>query len=245
MPLICNNPVFLSEKAERKKYLASRLPSTWPSHLHNKCNVQTCYYPNSPQAAEGTYNCLGSWRGVPCRGTYYVSLSTAKAVVQRHRYEIKLQDDAKWRTKKVAEIEAQKDAMAEFDEKARRRAPEDLAAYYEERKIKNVSPTSSTTDDLNSSAYLARRAAQQRRPTDTKPTNLITKQLQRAFSPSNRYCPTLYPPAVNNYSRIPVDLDQSAQMPPQMSSRFHSSKSTTEYLSYEYNPPRLPSRSVL
>ncbi|KAI0069642.1 hypothetical protein K474DRAFT_1670750 [Panus rudis PR-1116 ss-1] len=52
---------------------SSKLPPNWPSPLHNKCDKRRCKFPNPPQAAEGRYNCVGSYHGRPCKGTYYVS----------------------------------------------------------------------------------------------------------------------------------------------------------------------------
>jgi len=76
---------FLKAKL-KAKHAASTFPPNWPSHLHSKCTIPTCYHPNPPQAAAGKYNCLGSSSGLSCSGTYKVSPSMAKDMVKNYNF---------------------------------------------------------------------------------------------------------------------------------------------------------------
>ncbi|KAF8972203.1 hypothetical protein BDZ97DRAFT_2054307 [Flammula alnicola] len=68
----------------KKKPASAKFPPNWPSHLHSKCTVKTCSFPNPPQAVEGKYNCLGRSGGVCCPGTYKVSYSMAATMTRNY-----------------------------------------------------------------------------------------------------------------------------------------------------------------
>ena len=178
------------EKAKRKAYEASRLPSDWPSYLHNKCNVPTCFYPNAPQAADGTFNCRGYWNGSYCEGTYYVSPSIASSVMKNYKDQMARENRAKWNAKQAAEMEHPKLVKAYLDEEARRMAAEELAAKYDELRRFENTLAGARADDLSPPAYLVRKVAQRRRPANTKPTNTNTKYIPASYkynSPQYRY----------------------------------------------------------
>lgn len=81
-------PKFLRFWENKKaEHAASTFPPNWPSHLHSKCTIPTCYHPNPPQAVAGKYNCLGSFAGLPCFGTYQVTSSMAKAMVRSYSFK--------------------------------------------------------------------------------------------------------------------------------------------------------------
>ncbi|KAH8074812.1 hypothetical protein BXZ70DRAFT_745997 [Cristinia sonorae] len=97
-----------------------KLPGNWPSRFHHKCTSKKCTYPNSPQAAEGRYVCLGKVNGSPCKGTYEVSPSDAKAA-------------AGWISREVErEAEQSKKLMAHLQEARRRKDDEHLQLYQNE-----------------------------------------------------------------------------------------------------------------
>jgi hypothetical protein len=75
---------------KKAKNTDSTLPPNWPSQLHSKCTIPTCYHPNPPQAAAGKYNCLGSSSGLSCSGTYQVTPTMAKTMVKNYCFEFTL-----------------------------------------------------------------------------------------------------------------------------------------------------------
>ena len=202
--------------------------------MHNKCTVPTCDFPNLPQVADGTFNCLGKWKGKPCTGTYYVSPSAASTVMEKFRKELILQENARTHAR-LAEVEIKRQRI--MNRKLKQLTAKDPAAtvYGENGKIKE----GSTIDDNQSSpSSLARKAARRRRPTDPKPTSHSTEQQQHA---SYHQLPhlELYPPVLNNY-RAPVDqrhLDRPRTVPPKTLPPSHGSTSAPS-ASYEQNPLR-------
>lgn len=220
-----------SDKAKRRAYEASRFPSNWPSFWHNKCNVPSCKYPNPPQAADGTFNCRGYSNGSYCKGTYFVSPSTASDVMQISRTQMASEEKAKLiAVRQAGDIERQKVVKAQLDEEGIRMAADELAAKYDERRRPKKASTGSTADNLSSSAYLTRRPAQSAHPANTKPTTNTTEQQHHASHLQNQpHYLALYPPDVSKYRRPPVDI-RSGQMPAQTPSRSKGSKFTTKYL---------------
>lgn len=71
----------------KAEHAAFTFPPNWPSHLHSKCTNLTCHHPNPPQAVAGKYNCLGSFAGLSCSGTYQVTPSMAKSMVKSYSFK--------------------------------------------------------------------------------------------------------------------------------------------------------------
>ena len=144
------------------------------------------------------------------------------------------EERAKWDAKIVADLQRQKVVRAQLDEQGRSRAAKEVAAKYDEkRKLKNAS--NGSTGDIPSSS-LARNPAMRRRP--EKPTNTTEQQQHHGSSVQNQiHDMTLYPDAVSRYYKSSVDLNRSAPMPPQTSSRSRGPRSHTKRppASYEYN----------
>ena len=240
---------------------APRLPSTWPSHLHNKCSNKTCLFPNPPQAAEGTYNCQGYWREFHCQGTYYVSRSMARELMKRHEDEIakereailKAEERARRDVRIAANLERRKAVKDELDEFTTGLAAAEVAAKYEERRKMKNNFNGSTSKHLP----LTRRPAQRKPPTDTTLADLIPDQdlIPEQEPPApvtyEEISPlALYPPAVTRCCKPLVDprpLNHSPQMSSQTSYSSQGTGCATKHpaVSYEYNSqPRRPKRSV-
>ncbi|KDR76130.1 hypothetical protein GALMADRAFT_139873 [Galerina marginata CBS 339.88] len=71
---------------KRAKHSANIFPSDWPSYLHSKCTTSTCWFPNPPQAAAGTYNCQGRPDGFFCNGTYTVTSAMASSMIKNYQH---------------------------------------------------------------------------------------------------------------------------------------------------------------
>ncbi|KAJ3999757.1 hypothetical protein F5050DRAFT_1804751 [Lentinula boryana] len=95
----------------------SKLPLDWPSPLHNKCNKSSCYYPNLPQPAPGTYICVGCGQG-----KYEVTLEMAAEADAQCRRAFEFQDQNR---RKLQAIQATNE---------RRSAERDYARYGREMK---------------------------------------------------------------------------------------------------------------
>ncbi|KAF8150031.1 hypothetical protein B0H34DRAFT_678951 [Crassisporium funariophilum] len=144
-----------------KKNDASRLPLNWPSHLHNKCDVQTCIFPNPPQVAKGKYNCRGTTGRLHCDGTYSVSSSAAASVVKQHMAEVRREFEARWKVQKAAEAKRQKALQRQEEDYAKRRSSESRSAKREKgRRTRDAEARQNASNEhyLPSSQDLHRRA---------------------------------------------------------------------------------------
>ncbi|KIJ92982.1 hypothetical protein K443DRAFT_13202 [Laccaria amethystina LaAM-08-1] len=126
--------IFSKSKKAKKTYEATRFPSDWPSYLHNKCSVPTCYYPNAPQVAEGLFHCGYKARGFYCEGTYIVTTAMAKSALLSYENDSRFQVDVVRQAERDAQVKRYKETKSQLEKEARERA----AARTPERRAKDA-----------------------------------------------------------------------------------------------------------
>lgn len=131
--------IFSKSKKAKKVYEATRFPSDWPSYLHNKCSVPTCYYPNAPQVAEGLFHCGSKERGFYCEGTYIVTAAMAKSALKSYENDNRFQVDVVRQAERDAQVKRYRETKSQVEEEARERAAAQLAAARSaERRVKDA-----------------------------------------------------------------------------------------------------------
>ncbi|KAF8150030.1 hypothetical protein B0H34DRAFT_172986 [Crassisporium funariophilum] len=235
---------------KKKEYDASRLPLNWPSYLHNKCNVTTCFFPNPPQAAKGKYNCRGTTGGFHCEGTYSVSSSIAASVVKQHKVEVRREDEARWKAERVAEAKRQKALERQEEDLANKPSSESRSAKREKRKKTKDAEARKTAPNeqyFPSSQDLQRRAVHRTREGD--PVHVGNQATTHYPNPSLAAQPVqfqpLYPKHVQHYfiqhtpipnpvqHRSPQDQD-FPQRPVQYSRRVHRARLSQQSMFHQH-----------
>ncbi|KAJ4477369.1 hypothetical protein J3R30DRAFT_3683108 [Lentinula aciculospora] len=87
----------------------SKLPLDWPSPLHNKCSKNSCFYPNLPQPAPGTYVCVGCSKGI-----YVVTLEMAAEADAQCRRAFEFQDQNRRKFQAIQAASKQRSAERDF-----------------------------------------------------------------------------------------------------------------------------------
>ncbi|KAJ3778106.1 hypothetical protein EV361DRAFT_638141 [Lentinula raphanica] len=93
------------------KFGKPKLPLDWPSPLHNKCSKASCFYPNLPQPAPGTYICVGCGKG-----SYVVTLEMAAEADAQCRRAFEFQDQKR---RKYQAIQATNEKLSKKRDYAR------------------------------------------------------------------------------------------------------------------------------